>query len=160
MAEIIATFLLVFVTCGSAALSASDERKISKLGASMTGGLIVTVMIYAVGHISGAHMNPAVTLAFATFRHFPWKQVNPSYLRTPHAAVPCINALTLEAMHINLESGLHFKSITRLLLPSECVLRFIHQSFFLVISGANLCISTTNRINISLIYSVCITAPH
>ncbi|XP_004304304.1 PREDICTED: aquaporin NIP2-1-like [Fragaria vesca subsp. vesca] len=75
VAEIIATFLLVFVTCGSAALSASDERKVSKLGASMTGGLIVTVMIYAVGHISGAHMNPAVTLAFATFRHFPWKQV-------------------------------------------------------------------------------------
>ncbi|XP_050379994.1 LOW QUALITY PROTEIN: aquaporin NIP2-1-like [Argentina anserina] len=75
VAEIIATFLLVFVTCGSAALSASDERKISKLGASMTGELIVTVMIYAVGHISGAHMNPAVTLAFATFRQFPWKQV-------------------------------------------------------------------------------------
>ncbi|XP_062030268.1 aquaporin NIP2-1-like [Rosa rugosa] len=75
VAEMIATFLLVFVTCGSAALSASDERKVSKLGASMTGGLIVTVMIYAVGHISGAHMNPAVTIAFAAFRHFPWKQV-------------------------------------------------------------------------------------
>ncbi|KAF6148278.1 hypothetical protein GIB67_012053 [Kingdonia uniflora] len=74
-AEIIATFLLVFVTCGSAALSATDEHKVSKLGASVAGGLIVTVMIYAVGHVSGAHMNPAVTLAFAAVRHFPWKQV-------------------------------------------------------------------------------------
>ncbi|KAL6009193.1 hypothetical protein ACLOJK_022420 [Asimina triloba] len=75
LAEAIATFLLVFVTCGSAALSASNEHAISKLGASVAGGLIVTVMIYSVGHISGAHMNPAVTLAFAAVRRFPWKQV-------------------------------------------------------------------------------------
>ncbi|KAJ4974679.1 hypothetical protein NE237_007853 [Protea cynaroides] len=75
VAEIIATFLLVFVTCGSAALNRNDEGKVSRLGASIAGGLIVTVMIYAVGHISGAHMNPAVTFAFATVKHFPWKQV-------------------------------------------------------------------------------------
>ncbi|KAK6913266.1 Major intrinsic protein [Dillenia turbinata] len=75
VAELIATFLLVFVTCGAAALSNSDQNKISKLGASIAGGLIVTVMIYAVGHISGAHMNPAVTIAFASARHFPWRQV-------------------------------------------------------------------------------------
>ncbi|XP_022773735.1 aquaporin NIP2-1-like [Durio zibethinus] len=74
-AELIATYLLVFVTCGSAAISSIDEQKISRLGASVAGGLIVTVMIYAVGHISGAHMNPAVTLAFAAARHFPWEQV-------------------------------------------------------------------------------------
>ncbi|KAI3442296.1 uncharacterized protein J3R85_001409 [Psidium guajava] len=73
-AEIIATYLLVFVTCGSAALSASDEHRVSRLGASVAGGLVVTVMIYAVGHVSGAHMNPAVTLAFAAVRHFPWNQ--------------------------------------------------------------------------------------
>ena len=78
VAEIIATYLMVFVTCGSAALSKSEEHKVSALGASVAGGLIVTVMIYAVGHISGAHMNPAVTLAFAALRHFPWKQVNPN----------------------------------------------------------------------------------
>ncbi|KAK9064800.1 hypothetical protein SSX86_016182 [Deinandra increscens subsp. villosa] len=75
LAEVVATFLLVFVTCGSAALTSSDDRKVSQLGASIAGGLIVTVMIYAVGHISGAHMNPAVTLAFATVGHFPWVQV-------------------------------------------------------------------------------------
>lgn len=75
IAEVIATFLLVFVTCGAAALSASDEHRVSQLGASIAGGLIVTVMIYAVGHISGAHMNPAVTLAFAAVRRFPLQQV-------------------------------------------------------------------------------------
>lgn len=71
----VATFLLVFVTCGAAALSGTHEHKVSYLGASLAGGLIVTVMIYAVGHISGAHMNPAVTIAFATVRRFPWNQV-------------------------------------------------------------------------------------
>nr|CAB3480163.1 unnamed protein product [Digitaria exilis] len=75
MAEMVSTFLLVFVTCGSGAISGSDPKRISQLGQSVASGLIITVMIYAVGHISGAHMNPAVTLAFAVFRHFPWIQV-------------------------------------------------------------------------------------
>lgn len=75
LAEVIGTYLLVFVGSGSAAMNAIDENKVSKLGASMAGGFIVTVMIYAIGHISGAHMNPAVSLAFATVSHFPWKQV-------------------------------------------------------------------------------------
>lgn len=66
----------MFVTCGSAAFATSNEHKVSQLGASLAGGLIVTVMIYAVGHISGAHMNPAVTLAFGAVGHFPWNQVH------------------------------------------------------------------------------------
>jgi aquaporin NIP len=75
VSEVVSTFLLVFMTCGAAAISASDPTRISQLGQSVAGGLIVTVMIYSVGHISGAHMNPAVTLSFAVFRHFPWIQV-------------------------------------------------------------------------------------
>jgi len=75
VSEVVSTFLLVFVTCGAAGIYGSDKDRISQLGQSVAGGLIVTVMIYAVGHISGAHMNPAVTLAFAVFRHFPWIQV-------------------------------------------------------------------------------------
>ncbi|XP_062103333.1 aquaporin NIP2-1-like [Humulus lupulus] len=95
VAENVATYLLVFVTCGTGALSVSEEHKVSKLGASVAGGLIVTVMIYAVGHISGAHMNPAVTLAFAAVRHFPWKQV-PIYAAAQlTGAIPASFTLTL-----------------------------------------------------------------
>jgi len=75
ISEVVATFLLVFVTCGAASIYGEDLKRISQLGQSVAGGLIVTVMIYATGHISGAHMNPAVTLSFACFRHFPWIQV-------------------------------------------------------------------------------------
>ncbi|GAA0146310.1 hypothetical protein Leryth_019877 [Lithospermum erythrorhizon] len=96
VSEVIATYLLVFATCGAAAISASNGQRISQLGQSIVGGLIVTVMIYSVGHISGAHMNPAVTIAFATFRHFPWKQV-PFYAAAQFTGATC-SAFTLRAL--------------------------------------------------------------
>jgi len=54
-AETISTFILVFVTCGSSILDHGSRPLVSELGGSMASGLIVTVMIYSVGHISGAH---------------------------------------------------------------------------------------------------------
>ncbi|CAL0314727.1 unnamed protein product [Lupinus luteus] len=60
-------------------MNAIDESKVSRLAASLAGGFIVTVLIYSIGHISGAHMNPAVSIAFAFVRHFPWRQV-PFYI--------------------------------------------------------------------------------
>ncbi|KAK3159087.1 hypothetical protein QOZ80_2AG0145550 [Eleusine coracana subsp. coracana] len=98
VSEVVSTFLLVFVTCGAAAISASDQTRISQLGQSVAGGLIVTVMIYSVGHISGAHMNPAVTLAFAVFRHFPWIQV-PFYWAAQFTGAICASFVLKAVLH-------------------------------------------------------------
>nr|7NL4_A Chain A, Aquaporin NIP2-1 [Oryza sativa Japonica Group]7NL4_B Chain B, Aquaporin NIP2-1 [Oryza sativa Japonica Group]7NL4_C Chain C, Aquaporin NIP2-1 [Oryza sativa Japonica Group]7NL4_D Chain D, Aquaporin NIP2-1 [Oryza sativa Japonica Group]7NL4_E Chain E, Aquaporin NIP2-1 [Oryza sativa Japonica Group]7NL4_F Chain F, Aquaporin NIP2-1 [Oryza sativa Japonica Group]7NL4_G Chain G, Aquaporin NIP2-1 [Oryza sativa Japonica Group]7NL4_H Chain H, Aquaporin NIP2-1 [Oryza sativa Japonica Group] len=98
VSEVVATFLLVFMTCGAAGISGSDLSRISQLGQSIAGGLIVTVMIYAVGHISGAHMNPAVTLAFAVFRHFPWIQV-PFYWAAQFTGAICASFVLKAVIH-------------------------------------------------------------
>jgi len=74
-AELIATFVLVFGGCGALVVNAKSGGQVTHVGVALAFGLAITIMIYAVGHISGAHMNPAVTIAFATARHFPWKQV-------------------------------------------------------------------------------------
>lgn len=76
VAEVISTFILVFTGCGAVMVNAISNGKVTPVGISLVFGLVITIMIYAVGHISGAHMNPAVTLAFAIAKHFPWTQVN------------------------------------------------------------------------------------
>ncbi|URD97046.1 zinc finger protein [Musa troglodytarum] len=98
IAEVIATFFLVFVTSGAGALNKNNPRVVSQLCASVAGGLIVTVMIYAVGHISGAHMNPAVTLAFAVSRHFPWIQV-PFYWSAQFSGAMIASFILRELLH-------------------------------------------------------------
>jgi MIP family channel proteins len=71
LAEAIGTFGLVFAGCGAIVIDAQTGA-IGHIGIAITFGLIIMTMIYAVGHISGAHFNPAVTLAFAITRHLPW----------------------------------------------------------------------------------------
>lgn len=71
VAEAIGTFALVFSGTGAVIIDAKTGGGVTHVGVALTFGLIVMVMIYAVGHISGAHFNPAVTLAFAIGRHFP-----------------------------------------------------------------------------------------
>ena len=73
-AEAIGTFALVFVGCG-AVMADARGAALGQVGVSLAFGLVVMAMIYAVGHVSGAHLNPAVTLAFALGRHFPWARV-------------------------------------------------------------------------------------
>ncbi|KAI3433165.1 uncharacterized protein J3R85_007046 [Psidium guajava] len=67
-----------FAGCGSVAVN-KIYGSVSFPGICVVWGLIVMVMVYSVGHISGAHFNPAVTVTFAIFRHFPYKQV-PMYI--------------------------------------------------------------------------------
>ncbi|XP_020587682.1 aquaporin NIP1-1-like [Phalaenopsis equestris] len=79
IAEIIGTYFIVFAGCASVTVNKSTKGTVTFPGICVVWGLAVTVMIYAVGHVSGAHFNPAVTISFATCRRFPWKQV-PAYI--------------------------------------------------------------------------------
>lgn len=75
LAEFIGTFALVFFGCGSIMVANYFSGGIDAGMIPVIFGLTVMAMVYAIGHISGAHLNPAVTIAFAVARHFPRKQV-------------------------------------------------------------------------------------
>jgi MIP family channel proteins len=69
--EALAAFALVFAGCGAIVANAQYAGSLGAVGVSLVFGLIIMVMVYATGHLSGAHINPAVTVAFTLSRHFP-----------------------------------------------------------------------------------------
>jgi MIP family channel proteins len=73
-AEALGTFALVFFGAG-AIMVAAESGAFGQVGIALAFGLVITTMIYALGHISGAHLNPAVSFGFALTRHFPWRLV-------------------------------------------------------------------------------------
>jgi aquaporin NIP len=73
-AELIGTFALVFAGAGAIMVDAKTHA-LGHVGVAIVFGLVIMAMIYAVGHVSGAHFNPAVSFAFGLTRHFPWTRV-------------------------------------------------------------------------------------
>src|SRR3954454_2272694 len=99
-AELIGTFWLVFGGCGSAVLAAKfPEVGIGLVGVSLAFGLTVLTMAYAVGHISGCHLNPAVTLGLWAGGRFPAREV------LPYWAAQVVGAVLAAALLLSIASG-------------------------------------------------------
>jgi aquaporin NIP len=73
-AEGFGAFALVFAGCGAIVTETVHPGTLGAVGVSLVFGLVIMAMVYATGHLSGAHLNPAVTLAFALTRHFPRRE--------------------------------------------------------------------------------------
>ncbi len=87
------TFCLVFAGTGAVVVDAVAGGPIGHGGVAAAFGLVVAIMIFAVGHLSGAHLNPAVTIAFAAARHFPAREVAPYALAQVAGAILASAAL-------------------------------------------------------------------
>ncbi|KAI5384860.1 nodulin-26 [Lathyrus oleraceus] len=79
IAEVVGTYFLIFAGCASIIVNKNHDNAVTLPGIAIVWGLALVVLIYSLGHISGAHFNPAVTIAFASTRSFPLLQV-PAYI--------------------------------------------------------------------------------
>ncbi len=75
LAELVGTFLLVLVGAGAATVNAVSGGAVGRVPEAVAPGLLVLAMVLALGPVSGAHLNPAVSLAFALRGYFPWRRV-------------------------------------------------------------------------------------
>jgi aquaporin Z len=99
-AEAIGTFWLVFGGCGAAVIAATfPQVGIGLLGVSLAFGLTVLTMAYAIGHVSGAHLNPAVTIGLAAGGRFPAKDI------LPYVLAQVIGAVAASAVLYAIASG-------------------------------------------------------
>jgi MIP family channel proteins len=86
-AESIGTFFLVLIGPGAVMVNAASNGVVSHAGVSLAFAFVVTAMIFALGHISGAHINPAVTIGLWSVRRFPSRDV------LPYIAAQCVGAI-------------------------------------------------------------------
>ncbi|MCH2525940.1 MAG: MIP family channel protein [Dehalococcoidia bacterium] len=93
--EAIGTACLVFAGTGAIIINEVSGGAIGHVGIALTFGMVVAAMIYSTGHISGAHINPAVTLGFAITKNFPWKEVPYYWVSQIIGAVLASGALSL-----------------------------------------------------------------
>ncbi len=99
-AEFFGTFWLVFGGCGAAVLDAAfPQLGIGFAGVALAFGLTVLTMVYTIGHISGCHLNPAVSVGLAFGKRFPWSEV------VPYIVAQVVGALAASGVLYVIASG-------------------------------------------------------
>lgn len=136
LAEFIGTFTLVFAGTGAIVVNHLSQGAVTHLGISFVFGAVVTALIYALGHISGAHFNPAVTLAFWSSGFFQRNWVLPYILAQLLGAVMASSVLFLSFGQVaNLGATLPIQGNWQQSFLLETILTFI---LMLVIWGSGL----------------------
>lgn len=136
IAEFLGTFILVFAGTGAVMVNKTSAGSVTHLGVSFVFGAVVTAMIYALGHISGAHFNPAVTLGFWASGFFPKYKVLPYVLGQCAGAIAASQLLLItlgEVANLGATIPLNGNWLQSLIL--ETVLTFI---LMFVILGSGL----------------------
>ncbi|KAL7139857.1 hypothetical protein ABFS83_09G082000 [Erythranthe nasuta] len=109
-AELIGTIILIFAGTATAIVNAKTGGSETLLGLAGSTGLAVMIVILSTGHISGAHLNPAVTIAFAALKHFPWKHV-PVYIGAQIVASICASFMLKAIFHPTMGGGVTVPSV-------------------------------------------------
>ncbi|KAG2680548.1 hypothetical protein I3843_11G104400 [Carya illinoinensis] len=110
-AEFVGTFILIFVATAGPIVNQKYNGAETLIGNAACAGLAVMVVILSTGHISGAHLNPSLTIAFAALRHFPWAQV-PAYIAAQVSASICASFALKGAFHPFLSGGVTVPSVS------------------------------------------------
>lgn len=133
-AEFLGTFTLVFAGTGAVVINSVSNGAISHVGIALTFGLVVLAMIYTFGDVSGAHLNPAVTIAFAIAQRFEWRSVPPYIAAQITGAITASGLLRFlfpahETLGATLPAGSNMQSFVL-----ELVLTFILMLVILSVS--------------------------
>ena len=92
LAEFLGTFVLIFAGTGAIVIDSASHGSIGHMGVALTFGLVVLAMIHTFGDVSGAHLNPSVTLGFAVAGRFAWREVS-GYVTAQVAGGLCASVL-------------------------------------------------------------------
>ncbi|XP_048499855.1 probable aquaporin NIP5-1 [Beta vulgaris subsp. vulgaris] len=127
VAELVGTFILVFAATAGAILDQKYDGIQTLLGSAACSGVAVMIIVYSIGHISKAHLNPAVTIAYAALGHFPWAQV-PIFLVAEIVGSISASFLVKAAYHPFMFGGVTIPSVS---VGQAFLLEFV-ATFFLM----------------------------
>jgi len=134
--EFLSTYILVFCGTGAMVVNEVTGGSVTHVGVCLVWGFVVLAMIYAFGEISGAHMNPAVTVAFAVAKKFAWKNVAPYVLAQSVGAVLASTTLWLLFPASEWLGGTH-PSVDPYFSPGSAFILEFLLTFFLMVTIIN-----------------------
>ncbi|OMO88355.1 Major intrinsic protein [Corchorus capsularis] len=110
-AEFVGTFMLIFAAAAGPIVNQKYDGVETLIGNAACSGLAVMIIVLSIGHISGAHLNPSVTVAFAACRHFPWAHV-PAYIAAQVSASICASFVLKGVFHPFMSGGVTLPSVS------------------------------------------------